>query len=113
MNSFKVISERSAKQKIELNNNGQVTDSTLNQDISLSKTTYLNSIYVVTLNYQYRPDTGCGGAVISNLNGQIVDLATDGQIVATFSFTQGNLGGKCTSTVMNAVAKKLKELSKK
>lgn len=112
MNNFKVISETVAQEKIELNNKGSVNDSTFNQDISLSKTNYLKSIYVVTLNYQYRADTGCGGAVISNLSGQIVDLANDGQIVATFTFTQGNLGSKCTSTVMNAVAKKLKELSK-
>lgn len=112
MNGFKVISERVAKEKIELNNKGQVTDTTFNQDISLGKTTYLKSIYVVTLNYQRRADTGCGGSVMSNLSGQIVDLANDGQIVATFTFKQGSFEGKCTSDVMNALAKKLKEQSK-
>jgi hypothetical protein len=112
MNGFKVISERVAKEKIELSNKGQITDSTFNQDVSVGKTTYLKSIYVVTLNYQRRTDTGCGGSVMSNLSGQIVDLTNDGQIVATFSFKQGNFEGKCTSDVMNALAKKLKELSK-
>ncbi|MFN3530250.1 MAG: hypothetical protein ACK417_10060 [Bacteroidia bacterium] len=112
MNGFKVISERVAKEKIELSNKGQVTDSTFNQDVSIGKTTYLKSVYVVTLNYQYRADTGCGGSVMSNLSGQIIDLANDGQIVATFSFKQGNFEGKCTSDVMNALAKKLKEQSK-
>ncbi len=112
MNGFKVISERVAKEKIELNNSGRVTESTFNQDISLGKTTYLKSVYVITLNYQRRPDTGCGGFVMSNLSGQIVDLSNDGQIVATFNFKQGNFEGKCTSDVMNALAKKLKEISK-
>lgn len=113
MNGFKVISERVAKNKVELSNKGQTTDSTFNQDVSISKTTYLKSLYVVNLNYQSRADTGCGGAVMSNLSGQIVDLANDGQIVATFSFKQGNFGGKCTSDIMNALAKKLKEQTKK
>ncbi len=112
MNGFKVISERIAREKIELSNKGQVTDSTFNQEISVGKTTYLKSVYVVTFNYQQRADTGCGGSVMSNLSGQIVDLTNDGQIVATFSFKQDNFEGKCTSDVMNALAKKLKELSK-
>lgn len=112
INGFKVISERVAKEKVELNNNGQVTDSAFNQDISMGKTTYLKSVYVVTLKYQGRADTGCGGAVMSNLSGQIVDLANDGLIVATFSFKQGNFEGKCTLDVMNALAKKLKEQPK-
>jgi hypothetical protein len=112
MNSFKVISERVAKERIELNNKGQVTDSTFNQNISVGTTTYLNSVYVVTLNYQRRADTRCGGSVMSNLSGQVVDLANDGLIVATFTFKQGNFEGKCTSDVMYALAKKLKELSK-
>lgn len=112
MNGFKVISERVAKEKIELNNKGQVADSTFNQDIAVGKTKYLKSVYVVTLNYQYRSDTGCGGSVMSNMSGQIIDLANEGQIVATFSFKQGVFEGKCTSDVMNVLAKKLQEQSK-
>ena len=112
MNGFKVISERVAKEKIELSNKGEVTDSTFNQNASVGKTKYLKSVYVINFSYQYRDDTGCGGSVISNLSGQIVDLANDGQIVATFSFKQGGLEGKCTSNVMNALAKKLKGLDK-
>ena len=106
MNSFKVISERVAKEKVELNNQGQTTDTTFNQDISVGKTTYINSVYVITLNYNSRSDTGCGGRVMSNLSGQIIDLANDGQIVATFSFKQGALEGKCTEDFMMALAKK-------
>lgn len=46
------------------------------------------------------------------MSGQIVDLANDGEIVATFSFKQGGLEGKCTSIVMEALAKILKEKQK-
>lgn len=112
INSFRVISERVAREKTELNNRGQVTDTTYNQDISIGTTTYINSVYVVTLKYQYRSDTGCGGSVMSNLSGQVIDLANDGQIVATFSFKQGSFGGKCTEDVMNALASTLKKQSK-
>lgn len=112
MQGFKVISERVAREKVELNNKGQISDTSFNQDMSLSKTTYLKSVYIVTLKYQWRPDMGCGGMVINNLSGQIIDLANDGQIVATFSFKQGSFEGKCTSDIMNALAKKIKELSK-
>jgi len=108
MNNFKVISERVAKEKVELNNQGQTTDTTFNQNISVRKTTYLNSVYVITFNYKSRADTGCGGSVMSRLSGQIIDLSNDGQIVATFSFKQGSFEGKCTQNVMMALAKKLK-----
>lgn len=111
MNGFKVISERVAKQKLETTNKGTVSDSTFNQEISTGKTTYLKSVYVVTINYNYRDDTGCGGTVMSDLTGQVVDL-NDGEIVATFSFKQGIFEGKCTSTIMEALAIALKEKHK-
>ena len=108
MNSFKVISERVAKERVEINNKIETTENSVNQDISAGKTKYMNSVYVVTLNYKSRADTGCGGQVMSNLLGQIIDLANDGQIVATFTFRQGSFEGKCTENVMMALAKKLK-----
>lgn len=113
MNGFKVISEKVARDKVEISNKGQATDTTFNQDVTMTKSRYLTSVYIVTFAYQSRADTGCGGSVISSMSGQIVDLASDGQIVATFSFKQGNLEGKCTSDVMNALARKLKSSSKK
>lgn len=109
---FKVISEKVAQDKIEINKKKQQTDTTSIEEATLSRTTYINSIYAITINYQARTDTGCGGYVMSNMTGQIVDLANEGEIVATFSFEQGNLEGKCTSDVMNALALKLKEVSK-
>ena len=112
INGFKVISERVAKEKIELINKGQTSDTTFNQEISSGKTTYLKSVYVITLNYNFRRSSGCGGIVISTLAGQVVDLANDGEIVATFSFKQGLMEIRCTSTVMEALAKELKTQTK-
>jgi hypothetical protein len=112
INGFKVISERVAKEKFEINNNGTKQGSSFNQDLSAGVTTYMKSVYVITLVYSARPDTGCGGVVMSNLSGQIVDLANDGEIVATFSFNQNGLEGKCTSKVMESLAVALKEKQK-
>lgn len=109
MNGFKVISERVAQEKVEMSNKGEVTDTTFNQDVSVGKTTYVKSVYAITMSYQYRADMGCGGQVISNLTGQIVDLANDGELVATFNFSQNSFQGKCTLTIMQALAAKLKK----
>jgi hypothetical protein len=112
MSGFKVISERVAKEKFEIKNKGNLNDTSFNQDISAGSTTYIKSVYIITFSYNYRLDMGCGGQVMSDLNGQIVDLANDGEIVATFSFSQNSFEGKCTSTVMEAIAKSLKEKKK-
>lgn len=83
---FKVISERVAKERIELSNKGEMTDSTFNQDISLGKTKYIKSIYFVTLSYKWN-----AFGALTDLQGQIVDLASNGEIVATFSFHQSGV----------------------
>ncbi len=49
INGFKVISERVAKEKVELINKGQTSDTSFNQEITTGKTTYLKSVYVITL----------------------------------------------------------------
>lgn len=108
MNGFKVISETVAKEKIELFNKKQTSDTTVNQEISAGKTTYMKSVYVITFDYsEYLNHSD-----IADLNGQIVDLANDGVIVATFSFNQGPFGSKKMSTITNALAKALKEKQK-
>ncbi len=80
---FKVLSEKLAKERIELSNTGKTTDSTFSQDISVGKTTYIKSVYAITLSYNTNNDNA-----LIDLQGQIVDLASDGEIVATFSFRQ-------------------------
>ena len=49
--------------------------------------------------------------MISEMNGQVVDLVNDGEIVATFSFKQSPFG-KNTQKVMNELAEALKEKRK-
>ena len=68
-----------------------------------------DAAYVISIKYQYRHDTGCGGSVIEDMNGAIIDLKNNAETVADFSFRQGVLGGKCASDIMSALAKKLNE----
>ena len=105
MNGFKVISESVAKERFELLNKKQTSDTTMNQEVSAGRTTYIKSVYMITFKYSeylYHSD-------IMDLNGQIVDLANDGVIVATFSLHQGGGGGKKISVITNALAQALKE----
>ena len=84
---FKVMSEKVAKERIELSNKGEVTDSSFKQDISVGKTTYVKSVYVATITY----NSSNRYDILTDLKGQIVDLASDGEIVATFSFSQSGV----------------------
>ncbi len=112
MNGFKVISEKVAREKIELKNSGQFDNNSFQQDVSVEKREYLNSVYLITLNYQNRANTGSCKNVMSAMSGQIVDLASEGEIVATFSFKQSNFEGKCPSDIMDALAVKLRDAKK-
>ncbi len=105
---FKVISERVAKERIELSNKGEMTDSTFNQDISLGKTKYIKSIYFVTLSYKWNAYDA-----LTDLQGQIVDLASNGEIVATFSFHQsGVFTVRKPLDITKVIAESLKKKSK-
>lgn len=112
MNGFKVISERTAKSQLELVNSVRQSDTTFNQNISASSSLTVKSIYVITFSYQTRANIGRCPSVMSQLSGQVVDLVNDGEIVATFSFSQGGTTGFCAIEIMDAVALKLKEQSK-
>lgn len=102
---FKVISEKVAKERIELANKGEVTDSSFKQDISLGKTTYVKSIYVATITYNWNEYNA-----LTDLQGQIVDLASDGEIVATFSFRQsGAVPVRKPIEITKVIAEKLKQ----
>lgn len=108
VNGFKVISETVAKEKIELFNKKQTSDTTVNQEMSAGTTTYIKSVYAITFDYsEYLNHSD-----IADLTGQVADLANDGLIVATFSFYQGAFGSKKMSTIANALAKALKEKHK-
>lgn len=106
---FKVISEKVAKERIELVNKGEFSDSTYKQDISLGKATYVKSVYVVTLTYNWNAYDA-----LIDLQGQIVDLASDGEIVATFSFSQsGAVPVRKPLAITKVIAESLKNKSKK
>jgi hypothetical protein len=110
-NDFKVISETVAKEQIELVNKKQTSDTTSNQEISAGKTTYIKSVYLITFNYKYDEYT-YHPHVDLNLSGQVVDLANDGAIVATFSFRKNMFATKKISALMENIALALKEKRK-
>jgi hypothetical protein len=63
--------------------------------------------YIIRIKYHQRSDTGCGGYVIKDLDGQIMDAKNNAELVATFTFSQGAFEGKCSSDIMSALAKKI------
>lgn len=103
---FKIISEKVAKEKIELSNQGKTTDSTFKQEIEIGKSTYMKSVYVVTLNYKTDIYD-----ILTDLQGQIVDLAADGEIVATFSYLKKGYPKKAL-IITKAIAEYLKSKAK-
>jgi hypothetical protein len=111
MSGFKVISHRVVADRLEVHKDTDHTDTGSKQDISVERKIDVKSAYAGKLTYQTRPDTGCGGWVISSLSGHIVNIDNDGEIVATFTFKQGGFGRKCTSDIMIALAQKLRSAS--
>jgi hypothetical protein len=69
------------------------------------------AVYLITVNYHHRNDTGCGGRVIKDMNGQIIEIKNNAEIIANFSFSQSAFEGKCTSDVISALAKRMNEKS--
>lgn len=106
-NGFKVISSKSAQEKVTLSNSGNTSVGEFNQNVELSNSQTFKSVYVINYSYEWRSDLGCGGSVLNRINGQIVDLINDDQVVATFSFNQNELEGKCAERVMVELAKLL------
>ena len=107
--NFNVISNTVAKEIIKFNNPLESG----NQNITVQKYNSTSAIYKITISGTQRRDTGCGGTVPSRVNGRIVDLLNGGALVGTFRFKQGSFEGKCSYDVAQAVAYKLKYLTKK
>jgi hypothetical protein len=108
-NGFKVISEQTSNKQIELSNQKVKTDSTLNQSMTLGSKEYINSIYYLTIHYNFIHN-GFGSS-ISDFYGQITDLLNDGQIVVTFSYQEKGLG-RNTLELMQSLVKTINNKSK-
>jgi len=65
---------------------------------------------VITFSYNYFQNAS--GTYLQGLNGQVVDLASDGEIVATFSYHHGPAFAKTPSKVITALCESLKEKQK-
>ena len=110
MNGYKVISEAVAKKRAELSNKVQISDSTLNQDISIGNTTYVKSIYLVTFSFETYENFS--GTYLLALNGQVVDLANDGELVATFTYRHSASFAIKLHKVVDALGEEFKQKRK-
>lgn len=110
MNGFKVKSETAAKQRVELSNSKEEIDTTLKQDVSIGQTTYVKTDYILTFSYDSLSNGF--GTYILGLNGQIVDMANDGEIVATFTYSHGAAAARKPGIVAEALCKDLKNKAK-
>ena len=71
-----------------------------------------DATYVIRVKYHHRADTGCGGYVMKDMDGTIMDIRNNAETVATFAFSQGVFEGKCASDILSALAKKINEQAK-
>ena len=67
--------------------------------------------YILTLKYKDRKDTGCDGAVIEDLNGQIFDIKNT-NLILEFSFEQGVFTSKCSCIIMQCLSQRILDKSK-
>ena len=65
--------------------------------------------YTIKTKYVPRKDTGCGGLIMKQMDGDIIDIKNGAETVANFTFSQGAFEGKCTSDIMSALVKKINE----
>ena len=80
--------------------------------LEISKDSTNMPVYMLTINGNRR--TGvvrCDGKIIRSLNGRIVDISNDDELIGTFSFHQELWDAMCTNFVMNNIASRLRKES--
>lgn len=105
---FNVVSKKVAERSLNINN----TINRNSQDISISKSTKVKSVYVVTVSSRLVPSLKCPEVVVS-FNARIVDLANDGVLVGTFVFKGSMTKYACPSAIAEVFALKLWEAANK
>lgn len=91
---FKVISEKTAKSSVKINNDVKIKPGEIAQDVSLTKTKEFKTIYAIMVNYTACSEISVNATDVCFISGQVVDLANEGEVVATFSFRQRLFGRK-------------------
>ena len=104
MAGFEIVSHDVAKSSLNIKN--EIDGST--QDISISRSTKVNSVYVITVNSKLVPSIKCP-KVVTSFNARIVDLANDGKLIGSFTFNGNMYNYACPGAIADAFALKLKE----
>ena len=102
MAGFKVISEKTAKSSINLKNDITIKPGEIGQDVSLTKTKEFKTVYAIMVNYTI---SSFNYSDIGTISGQVVDLGSDGEVVATFSFRQGT--GRSVAKILKEISERL------
>ncbi len=80
---FTVVSNRVARESVRVSN----PLSSKIDTVDISRQTTYSSVYLVTVNGNIRPNIGRCYDALADFSARIIDLANDGRLVATFSFT--------------------------
>ena len=93
-----------------LNNNFNIIS--YEKALEISKDSANMPVYVLTINGNRR--TGivrCDGKIIRSINGRIINISNNDELIGTFSFYQELWDAMCTDFVMNNIASRLKKES--
>ena len=93
-----------------LNNNFNIIS--YEKALEISKDSTNMPVYVLTINGNRR--TGivrCDGKIIRSMNGRIINISNNDELIGTFSFYQELWDAMCTNFVMNNIASRLKKES--
>lgn len=105
------LSDRFGSLDIKIDYTGNEDSMYIGQKLALALKEYNFPIspaspYEIKFSYSYRPDTGCGGVVVDNLQLFIVDKR-DNSNIGQASFSQSVLEGKCIDDVIYQYTKRL------
>jgi hypothetical protein len=112
MAGFKVVSNKVAKEAVNISN--PLNES--NENIEISNSTSYKSVYVITVavTYYAEPVIGRCQEPLLSFSARIIDLANEGNLVGTFSFSVSTvLSAQCSKDVANAFTYELLRLTEK
>jgi hypothetical protein len=108
---FNVVSEAVGRDRIEYDEKIKNSPTQQNTTGAIERVKRLQSAYMLRYSYGYRPDFP-NGNVFTNFTATIVDLS-DGKIVASTNFSQGEFGSKSVSKTLTEFVDQLAHTRKR
>lgn len=104
---FNVISESTALEKIKYSESTTTNSGSKKEEGEITQIKEIISIYSITFDYETRVDFPAG-EVFSSFSSSVVRMS-DGQLVASADFSQGQMTGKTIDKVLDQFVEKLLE----